>query len=121
MERFKQSKWISVTIRNGGWDLSSLIYTRNSQDSGLAKVEKKGKNELLPPPYSPDLASRGFYLLPKLKAWLGGKRINDNTEVIAAVNGYFEGIDVDFYKNSILAFEYRWEKCIALDGENVEK
>lgn len=30
-----------------------------------------------------------------------------NSEVIDAVNGYFEELDKSFYKNSIMVFEYR--------------
>lgn len=78
--------------------------------------------EILPhPPYSPDLAPCDYHLFPNLKKWLGGKRFADNSEVYAAVNGYFEGLDADHYKNGILAIEHRWEKCIALKGDYIEK
>lgn len=78
--------------------------------------------EMLPhPPYSPDLAPCDFVLFPDLKKWLGGKKFSDNSEVIDAVNGYFEGLSGDYYKNSLLKLEHRWEKCIALNGDYVEK
>lgn len=87
----------------------------------MAKIHEL-RYEMLPhPAYSPDLAPCDFHLFPDLKKWLGGKRFNDNSEVIDAVNGYFEGLDADYFKNGILALEHRWEKCIALEGDYVEK
>jgi histone-lysine N-methyltransferase SETMAR len=44
------------------------------------------------PPYSPDLAPSGFYLLTKLKLFLAGQRFSSNQEAIAAVEGYFEDL-----------------------------
>lgn len=40
--------------------------------------------------YSTDLASCDFFLFPKLKKWLAGKKFSSNTEV-EAVDRYFEG------------------------------
>lgn len=87
----------------------------------MGKINELGY-ELLPhPPYSPDLAPCDYHLFSNLKKWLGGKKFNDNAEVIDAVNGYFEGLDNEHYKNGILAIEHRWEKCIALNGDYIEK
>ena len=87
----------------------------------MAKINDL-KFELMPhPPYSPGLAASEYYLFPKLKKWLGGKRFADNEEVIEAVNGYFEELDKPVYRDGITRLEHRYEKCISLGGYYVEK
>jgi hypothetical protein len=56
-----------------------------------------------------------------LKKWLGGKRFANNEEVQSAVDGYFAELDYSHYKQGIEAIEHRWEKCIELKGDYVEK
>jgi hypothetical protein len=47
--------------------------------------------EILPfTPYSPDLAPSDFYLFPKLKTKLHGRRFGSNEGVIEAVNEFFD-------------------------------
>lgn len=78
--------------------------------------------ELLPhPPYSPDLAPCDYHLFPNLKKWLGGQRFSNNEEVIAAVDGYFEDLDVSSYVTGIKKLPERWTKCVTLNGDYVEK
>jgi histone-lysine N-methyltransferase SETMAR len=87
----------------------------------VAKINEL-KFQLLPhAPYSPDLAPSEYFLFPNLKKWLGGKRFADNEAVESAVHGYFEELDGSYYKQGIEATEHRWEKCIELQGDYVEK
>lgn len=87
----------------------------------MAKINEL-KFELLPhPPYSPDLAPSDYHLFPNLKKWLGGRRFENNEAVIDAVNSYFEELDVSHYKDGITKLEHRYEKCISLSGDYVEK
>jgi histone-lysine N-methyltransferase SETMAR len=73
------------------------------------------------PPYSPDLVPPDFCLFPKLKLLLAGQRFSSNQEVIAAVEGYFADLTKTFYTDGIMALEHRWNKCISLKGDYVEK
>ena len=77
--------------------------------------------ELVAHPYSPDLAPSDYYLFPKLKRWLQGKRFTSNEEVIAETEVYFEGLDVSYYRKGIEMLENRYIKCIALEGNYVEE
>jgi len=78
--------------------------------------------ELLPhPPYSPDLAPCDYYLFPNLKKWLGGQRFYSNEEAIAATKDYFAGLDESYYLEGMKKWQARWEKCISLKGDYVEK
>lgn len=78
--------------------------------------------EILPhAPYSPDLAPFDFFLFPNMKNWLGGKRFSSNEEVIAETNDYFDAFDSSYYSDGIKRLEYRWNKCIEVKGDYVEK
>ena len=78
--------------------------------------------EVLPqPPYSPDMAPSDFCLFPKLKSNLRGTQFGSNEGVIAAVNEYLEDQEKDFYLEGISKLEQRWTKCIALNGDYIEK
>jgi len=78
--------------------------------------------ELLKQPhYSPDLAPSDFCLFPKLKLFVAGQRFSSNQESIAAVEGYFADVTKNHYRDGIMALEHRWNKCISVKGDYVEK
>jgi len=56
-----------------------------------------------------------------LKKWLGGKRFSSNEEAINETNAYFEELDKSYYSNGVKKLEHRWNKCIELKGDYVEK
>jgi len=58
---------------------------------------------------------------PKLKLFLAGQRFCSNQEAIAAVEGYFADLRKNHYRDGIMALEQRWNKCISLKGDYVEK
>jgi histone-lysine N-methyltransferase SETMAR len=72
-------------------------------------------------PYSPDLAPSDFYLFPKFKLFLAGQRFSSNQEAITAVEGYFADLTKNHYRDGIMALEHRWNKCISVNGDYVEK
>ena len=73
------------------------------------------------PPYSPDLAPSDYFLFPKLKSFLKGKRFACDYDVMSAVNGYFEEQDKTFYKSGIEMLFKRYDKFIKVGGDYVEK
>jgi len=73
------------------------------------------------PPCSPDVAPSNFYLFPKLKLFLAGRRFSSNQEAIAAVEGYFADRTKNHYREGIMALEHRWNKRKCLKGDYVEK
>jgi hypothetical protein len=42
-------------------------------------------------------------------------------EAIAAVEEYFADLTKNHYRDGIMALEQRWNKCISLTGDYVEK
>jgi hypothetical protein len=73
------------------------------------------------PPNYPDLASSDFYLFPKLEFFLAGQRFSSNQEAIASVEGYFVDLTKHHYRDEIIVLEHRWNKCISLKENYVEK
>lgn len=73
------------------------------------------------PPYSPDLAPSDYRLFPKLKEHLRGKRFSSNNDVICAVNNWFADVEQSFFREALEMLEHRWEKCVNLNGDYVEK
>ena len=79
-------------------------------------------SELLPhPPYSPDLAPSDFYLFPNMKKHLRGRVFSSDDDVKSAGNGVFASIDKSLFLVSLQSLEKRWNKCIAISGDYVEK
>jgi histone-lysine N-methyltransferase SETMAR len=73
------------------------------------------------PSYSPDLAPSDFYVFPKLKLFLAGQHFSSNQEAIAAVERYFVDLTKNHYRDGTMALEHRWNKCISLKRDYVEK
>jgi len=78
--------------------------------------------ELLPhPPYSPDLAPSDFYLFPLLKEHLRGRQYANNNDIIQSVEDFLEVQGEQFFQTGIQKLQKRWNKCIEVQGDYVEK
>lgn len=73
------------------------------------------------PPYSPDLAPSDFYLFGPLKKFLAGKRFANQQELQDTVVDYFNRLDRQHYREGMFKLLPRWDKCLNLYGEYVEK
>ncbi|GFN73833.1 histone-lysine N-methyltransferase SETMAR [Plakobranchus ocellatus] len=78
--------------------------------------------EILPhPAHSPDLAPSEFHLFGPLKRQLGGIAFETEDDVISELRNWFDNLDVDFFRVGINSLLSRWQKCIDLHGDYVEK
>jgi hypothetical protein len=68
-------------------------------------------------PYSPDLAPSNFYFFPTLKRTLEERRFTTNEDTEAAVRTH----DTNFYQQGFFKLVMRWDKCINVGGDYVEK
>ena len=84
-------------------------------------LETYGWEALSHPPHSPDLAPSDFHLFGPLKRYLGGKRFNDDEELISAVQTWLKSLDVNFFKDGVFSLLSRWQKCVDLHGDYIEK
>jgi [histone H3]-lysine36 N-dimethyltransferase SETMAR len=87
----------------------------------LAALHKVGFNILNHPPYSPDLAPSDYYLFPKMKKELRGKKFTSDEEVKDAVSAHFADKDKTFFYEDIHKLIDRSAKCIRVAGEYIEK
>ncbi|XP_046145615.1 protein GVQW3-like [Osmia bicornis bicornis] len=81
---------------------------------------KNGMTVLPQPPYSPDLAPADFFLFPKLKYPLKGKRFHTIDEIQEKSLMELSTISEEAFSRCFLQWKHRWEKCIASHGEYFE-
>ncbi|GFV45555.1 mariner Mos1 transposase [Trichonephila clavipes] len=80
------------------------------------------KWEVFPhPPYSPDLAPSDFHLFPKMKNWLAAQRFDDDKELRVCVTVWLRSQAAEFYDKGISKLVHRYNKCLNLFGDYVEK
>jgi transposase len=78
---------------------------------------KKHETTVIPqPPYSPDLAPADFFLFPKLKSSLKGRRFQTVEETEENSTGDLRAIPQNTFQN----WKKRWERCIKSGGEYFE-
>ncbi|GFO41719.1 histone-lysine N-methyltransferase SETMAR [Plakobranchus ocellatus] len=78
--------------------------------------------EILPhPAHSPDLALFDFHLFGPLKRHLGGMAFETEDDLISELWNWFDNLDVDFFRVGINSLLSRWQKCIDLHKDYVEK
>ena len=72
-------------------------------------------------PYSPDLAPSDYHLFPNMKTWLATQRFDDDAELQAGVNEWLKSQAVKFCDDGINNLVHRYDKCLNLNGDYVEK
>ena len=81
-------------------------------------VEEMGWELLLHPPYSPDLHTSDFHLFGPLKESLKGVKFENYEDV---QQQFLRAADKDLYAAGFSRLVERWERCIELQGDYVEK
>jgi histone-lysine N-methyltransferase SETMAR len=87
----------------------------------VAAIKKLQWTVLPHPPYSPDLAPSDFHLFGKLKETLRGNHYASIADVQGAVHTWIKQTPKEFFEVGIFNLVSRWQKCIAGDGDYVEK
>lgn len=77
--------------------------------------------EIVHPPYSPDLAPSDYFLFPNLKKELRGRHFDSDKSLQAAVNEHFTGKDKNYFFDGIEKLIERCKKCIDVRGDYIEK
>lgn len=89
--------------------------------SNVAAYLKQERVKLLPhPPYSPDLAPCDFFLFPKIKKMLAGKKYNKIEHLSRAVQAVVNSISQEEYYKSFESWQRRLQRCIDVEGEYFE-
>jgi len=72
------------------------------------------------PPYSPDLAHCDFFLLPKLKLRMTGRRFDIIEEIQEETQWVLDIIPKRDFQGCFQAWQKRWDRCIRAKGEYCE-
>ncbi|GFN76105.1 transposase, isxo2-like domain-containing protein [Plakobranchus ocellatus] len=70
---------------------------------------------------SPDLAPSDFHLFGPLKRHLGDMAFETEDDPINELRNWFDNLDIDFFRVGINSLLSRWQTCIDLHGDYVEK
>jgi len=73
------------------------------------------------PPYSPDLAPSDFHLFGPMKEHLRGHKFADDNEVMEAVQSWLKATPKSLFLEGIRKLVDRGAKCVAKQGDYVEK
>lgn len=77
-------------------------------------------NQLPHPPYSPDLSPCDFFLFPRLKKMLSGRRYNSRNALGSAIYQCLNSIPKADYFSAFRSWIARLEKCVSVKGEYFE-
>ena len=68
------------------------------------------------PPYSPDLAPSDFFLFPKLKMKLKGRRYQTE-EIQAELQAVLNTLRENDFEECLKNWQCRWDRCQASEGD----
>ncbi len=81
----------------------------------------KSETTVLPqPPYCPDLAPADFFLFPKLKFTLKGRRFDSIDDIKKNSQEHLRDIPKEAFQTAFRSWKQRWERCIVSKGEYFE-
>jgi histone-lysine N-methyltransferase SETMAR len=73
------------------------------------------------PPYSTDLTPIDYHLFTKMKVWLATQRFHTNKELMDGVNNWLRNLAATFFDEGIQKLVSRYNKCLNVDDNYVEK
>jgi len=73
------------------------------------------------PPYNPDLAPSDYHLFSKTKVWLATQRFHTNEEFMDGVKTWLHNLAAPFFDEGRQKLVPRYDKCLNVDGNYVEK
>ncbi|GBL80513.1 hypothetical protein AVEN_225214-2 [Araneus ventricosus] len=107
-----------------------ILFCRQFIKPGVHCIQTKDRSrisaeQLTPlfhhPPYSPDLSPSDFHLFLKMKEFLGGKRFESDEELENAVTTWRNELAAEEYDMGILKLVDKYDKCLNVGGDYVEK
>ena len=75
-------------------------------------LAKRQITQVTQPPYDPDLAPYNFWIFPKLKSPLKGKRFQTIDEIQENTTGQLMAIPTKDFVNRFEQWERYWENCV---------
>jgi histone-lysine N-methyltransferase SETMAR len=84
-------------------------------------IQRLGWEFLPDPADSRDLATSDYHLFGSLKSALRGRKFDDNDDRKEVVQVWLTGQPKEFYATGIKKLVDKWDKCIRVEGDYVEK
>lgn len=106
--------------RSGDWFLHHDNAPAHSAIKTREFLAKHSITVLPHPPYSPDLAPCDFFLFPKLKKPLKGRRFETIPEIKANATNELKNITKELFHDCFQTWKHRWDKCVRRGGEYFE-
>jgi len=98
-----------------------IIHHDNLRLTGPLKFRSFGQEQHdSGPPYSPDLAPCDFFLFPKLKLRMKGRRFDTIEEIQEESQRVLDTIPKRDFQGCFRAWQKRWDRCIRTKGEYLE-
>jgi hypothetical protein len=72
-------------------------------------------------PYSPDLAPRDYHLITKMNVWLATQCFHTNEGLMDRVKYWLHNLAALFFHEGLQKLVSRYDKCLNVDGNYVEK
>ncbi|GFN99464.1 transposase [Plakobranchus ocellatus] len=122
-KKFKVQRSAAKVMATVFWDAKGVILLDILPQANLTQqwLQRYGWEILPHPAHSPDLAPSDFHLFGLLKRHLGGMAFETEDDLISELRNWFDALDVDFFRIGINSLLSRWQKCIDLHGDYVEK
>ncbi|GFN95635.1 transposase [Plakobranchus ocellatus] len=122
-KKFKVQRSAAKVMATVFWNAKGVILLDILLQANLTQqwLQRYGWEILPHPAHSPDLAPSDFHLFGPLKRHLGGMAFETEDDLISELRNWFDNLDVDFFRVGINSLLSRWQKCIDLHGDYVEK
>ncbi|RUS70893.1 hypothetical protein EGW08_021347 [Elysia chlorotica] len=101
---------------------TSVVTEKNvSTVEGLVKQDRRITVKQLASETRISVAPSDFCLFPNLKKSVKGRRFEDIEDAVSAVEEWFQAQNDTFYSQGLLKVKDRWQKCVTMQGDYVEK
>ena len=122
LRRLRENVWCK---RPQKWQNQDLIIHHNNAPAHRSfKVSQflaKNNMTVVPhPPYSPNLAPCAFFLFPKLKLQMKGRRFDTNDEIQDESQWVLDTIPKRDFQGCFQVWQKCWDCCIHANGEYFE-
>ncbi|GBM86318.1 hypothetical protein AVEN_248212-1 [Araneus ventricosus] len=94
------------------------MYCSTSSRKGLEQFKWNMSDH---PAYSTDLAQSDFHFFLELKTWLGGQTFQEKEELQSNFKAHLTSLAATFFEEGVGYLAYRYDKCLNLHGDYVEK
>ena len=122
LRRMREQLWRK---RPGKMRMNPILLQDNSRphvsNRSLQTIAEIGLQTIKHPPYSPDLSPCDYFLFPVMKKPLRGRKFSDLDDLKKEIKRWCRNQPTEFYADGLRKLQERYDKCVRLQGNYVEK